>query len=483
MRGWLRLTALVIVLLFLAGLLRQRPWESSSGRFPRPASLERDAAANDTAAPLPFVGPAVNAADDDATGYTSDSDSRAADTQTSPRYRSGFVRALGSVINQHGEVFGDAESGLQEELDRADAILSDARTSSRAALRQANRQVRLPGRSTHVIIFLISGLESADLPGLSPHAPSSPTLSRLLSDGLRTTYTPSRPSSTDGVLQELLSGRRVTTGDNSDALPRRLAFAQLFWGGGYSTGLLGDWSGTGYRPHRPGDWEQACGWTDGGSELRWKPCPDVVSLGRRAVRIPQDSGGAQTSFATILTDEVVSLAHRPQRRHPLLLFVATPFTWWQKLASTSTGEPFAGDISASERLPVDGAARQRASAIELLDRFLGETIHRLEMETGASRLAVVVLGMSTPADTTAAKGEDPGDTTGANPAGTSAEPRGLSPLVIRWPGKIPAGAISDVTVEAVDILPTLADLTQTTRRSGTGDGRSRATEWATSQAP
>ncbi|MFM7074171.1 MAG: hypothetical protein ACKO38_20480, partial [Planctomycetota bacterium] len=111
---------------------------------------------------------------------------------TAPAYRSRMLGALGALVDQQSEVFGESDSGLRRELDgglaAADDILADARLSNRQSIRDANRQVRLVDRSPALLIILVPGL-TRDLLGCyhdsTDSVGQSPVIDRLARLGMR----------------------------------------------------------------------------------------------------------------------------------------------------------------------------------------------------------------------------------------------------------------------------------------------------------
>ena len=145
-----------------------------------------------------------------------------------------LTRSLDGMIQSHGEVFQDSESGLRERLEEADQRLSSIKAEIRGALRNANRQIRPAGqRLPNVILVLLEGVTKGDL-GFYGTPGRTPLLEGLAERAavFNTCYAGPTP---EVARHMLLTGRGHNHGDSRD---NRLA--EMMWKSGYQTILLED---------------------------------------------------------------------------------------------------------------------------------------------------------------------------------------------------------------------------------------------------
>ena len=91
------------------------------------------------------------------------SETSATDDDGAP-LENGMIRALDQMLDQTSSVLGDEEDGLRESLVDADALLTQIKRDNRRAIREANRQVRVPGRrSPNILLIVAEGLSANDL--------------------------------------------------------------------------------------------------------------------------------------------------------------------------------------------------------------------------------------------------------------------------------------------------------------------------------
>ncbi|MFO0819864.1 MAG: sulfatase-like hydrolase/transferase [Pirellulales bacterium] len=437
-----RIAAVAVIALFAIGLVRQQPWEA------RPtASLPHVAPTTITASRTETPGSEGGDLNRDITNQTESNqadqihDDLASDDRRAPQ--SAMVRALSGVVSQNSDVFGDADSELQDSLAQADKILTDSRTSARQALRNVNRQVRLPGRSPHLLLVSVAGLSTHDLACYDnqSHGSESPTphCDRLAREGLRAT--------------QFFS---TNTGDSSGTKravhePLPGSFIETLWNSGYSPALLGDLSAIqSHRVNLP--WDQTFGWSSTGRSTKtpFAPFPTNVLSRNQPLGVSQPTDDAPgIAFDQIMLDEAASYTRSVHARRPVALIVATPLAWWLELARHES------------RSDDDQTLRQQA--IARFDHFLGQLHASLAKEVGSNRLITIVAGAASP-------------TTDDSAEGVAAAGE-ISPLLATWPNRIQPGQVLDKSFRSSDLPATIADMIQSTRRSRGDSGRSMWSDW------
>ncbi len=368
-----------------------------------------------------------------------------------------MLGALGVLVDQQAEVFGDADSGLRRELDGglavADDILADARLANRRALMNANRQVRLAERSPALLIILVPGLsrESLGCYHTASGATSSPSpvIDRLAANGLRSNgFGPN-----DARRSKHAAGSSSASDGARSAEPASEPFEplerlpRLLWQSGYETRLIGELDTT--PPAEPAWWESGFGWSParvGDAHTGW-PFPTVVASNGQPLRIANNEIPSQRSFSEVLVDEATSIARNANRaatglNRPTALVVRTPLAWWKAIDKSSSLSPSDNDEQSGPPAFDSGAVRQ-------LDRFVEQLLANFRPKKAPSTL-VMLVGVPRAA--------------AANDAKSDVRSHDLGPLVIHWPGKVPAGLRTVALHGESELLGTVADIIQSTRR-------------------
>lgn len=424
-RKLVRLLALAGVLLLILGVVtsltnkrgaalnaaRNGAASRALGRGSSPDSVDSHATPSTRDAPSES---SRNAPADSRSTTDSVSDGRDPDAGERP-FESPLLRALGSVVDQHEQVFGDVSDEVERTLADGDRILSSARASNREAIRQANRQVRLPGRWPHLLILQVDGLTVGDLGCYAGGERLTPHVDAWSRTGARLTRFAADATSRSATIDAW----------RAEATPR------LLWDSGYATYLLGDcshpWSAS-------PSWDHVFGWS---SELVSARPPSVVSNGRTIglanpiAPAPGDADARQPAessarFDDVLIDEAASLWQAGAARRPVALILNTPLDWWRATAPDTS----------------------RAALATEWDRFFGRVLDRLDRTIGKERAIVILLA-------TSRRDED----------GKLELSAGGVPLAFAWPGRIPAGSLVEQPADYGDLLPTVARLIGSSRAS------------------
>lgn len=330
--------------------------------------------------------------------------------------------------------FSEERDQLGESLSEADAILTRVKRENRSALRQASRQVRvLSPASPNVILIVTEGLRTTDLGCYGGQSVPTPHIDRLAAEGLRFTgFGPTRSSATLSRWA-LVTGLEPADGEEAILHPDHMSLGEVMWQAGYATGFIGLWgipeSARKQGPNAHGFDEWLGYFRDDETETDY---PAYLWSNSSKIKLSANANGRRGQSASeFLAQESLSFVERHYRRRPFFLTVVLP----------TPG-------SAADR---DGTSR--SERIAALDHDLGELLDQLS-QLGIDRHTAICLTSVS-------------DTTGETAV----------PLLVRWPGRIQAGRVSDYPVAMQDFLPTFADVVGAFRRPRQIDGRSLLSTW------
>lgn len=357
-----------------------------------------------------------------------------------------------------------AQESLLDSLDAAQEQLTRAQRDNRRALREANRQVRVGSSraSPHLLLITLSDVAYADVgvyggPDITPH------LDDFAAAGMRFTDFYASSAQPRAARWSLLTGLNVGHAPQEDEMAERFrlpateeTLGDVLWKSGYSTGFVGIWRDTSLPlDHGSDEW---AGLMEPRSTL--DPFPEFLYVDATKARLlPNADGQDELAVIDFLLDEaIVSLTRRSEENRPCFLHLAV----------------------SPELLPDSDAVglheTRTESRLRQLDSHLGRLFSQLDATGLSGRTCIVVAGETTPTELLG----EPAARSRSGPFRTSAD--GLSegnlrvPLIVRWPGHVPADTVSDHVCAAWDLLPTLADLAAAQRRPSRLDGLSFASE-------
>jgi arylsulfatase A len=244
---------------------------------------------------------------------------------------------------------------------------------------------------------------------------------------------------------------------------------ELLGGAGYATGYFGKWH---VSQHNGGylNWSATHGplqqgYAEGDSDFGSHSYGDATRAEADKAPLPRGDYGPDS-----LTDKAIAFlrSHRGDAR-PFYLhlghyYVHTPI----RSRAAWLAEKYAA------RLPA-GADRRRAvygAMVELLDHHVGRLLAALD-ELGLAQNTLVVF--------TSDNGGHPEFSTNAPLRGSKwnlYEAGVRVPWIVRWPGRVPAGAVSAAPFIGTDLLPTIAAATGTPLPRGVAlDGRDALPIW------
>lgn len=304
---------------------------------------------------------------------------------------------------------------------------------SPAGPRNIHRQSTTP----NVVILAAHGWTESDL---TTHG-ASPQVERLTAAGMRWTRAYAGAPSVRASCEALLTGRHSGHGRLRGPVAVSLAnedvtLAEVLRAAGHRTAAVGVWdlggNGTPGHPMRQGfsDW---FGYLDSREALDLHP----KALWRNDEAFDNffDPQGRKSDYAPDWFVRFATNYIQVHEDHPFFLYVCHP-------------------------LPGGAAAPDlRSRHLAIWDRLVGAVVRELEQSRIRRETILVVTG-------TGSTGP------GANPL---AEARLRVPLLVSWPGRIPAGKTNDRPVALWDVLPTINALVRVPGPSGL-DGISLAPE-------
>jgi arylsulfatase A-like enzyme len=317
-------------------------------------------------------------------------------------------------------------------------------------------------RRPNIILIVANGLSAGDLSCYGQTFFQTPNLDRLAAGGVRLTrYTAGGPAGPP-ARAALMTGRDISNAaDDVTLTPGEITIAQLLKNSGYFTSLIGEWDlgdeGSSGAPWLKG-FNEFAGYfdsrdaADAYAQYMWRYECDPVHTDIQAYNgtasIYANSGGQKgqytSDFLTTLAMKAAEINQpTPLNRHrPFFLVFTCPIPG-NGNREVPTDAPFSEE-------PWPQAEKNRAAMISRLDNNVGQLLGQLD-KIGQTTNTVIFFT----SDTVPKKvdGTDP-KFFHENPSTNSL----LVPMIVSWPGTIPAGQVADLDCSARDFLPTVAGL-------------------------
>jgi arylsulfatase A-like enzyme len=342
-----------------------------------------------------------------------------------------------------------------------------------------NRAAAAIPRRSNIILIVADGLGYGDLSCYGQTNFQTPNLDQLAAEGIRFTSYYAGDAASSPARAALLLGKDSGHVKQRADLDLPLAadeitVAQILKNSGYHTGLIGEWDlgdeNSSGAPWRKGFNEFAGYLEPADAEnffadyiFRYLPLsipnptnnPPDAFIGRAVVY--DNAGGKQGQYIPdLLTKAALSFTvnHQPDafnRYRPFFLLLNYTIPRAGNGTCVPTDAPFSEEAWPQPE-------KNRAAMISRLDGYVGQLREQLRKINQDSNTVIFFTS-----DTGAR-------TNGLAPkffssAGTFRGARGdlyegglRVPLIVRWPGKIPAGRVSDLPLAAWDFLPTAADI-------------------------
>jgi arylsulfatase A-like enzyme len=327
----------------------------------------------------------------------------------------------------------------------------------------------------NIIFILIDDLGYGDLGCTGNRVVPTPNIDRLAAEGTRLTQfhvsspicSPSRVAFTTGqypqrwkihsFLNSREANRRRGMADFLD--PSAPAIARAFQAAGYATAHLGKWHMGGGRDVADAPLPQEYGFDE--SLVSFEGLGDrILPPGKLSEQSAMLGRGAITRVAKheqtrIYVDRAIDFIER-RKQAPFYLHL-----WLNDVHDPFQPAPGAMDeFSGKGRSDED---RKFFAVLADMDRQLGRLFEAVDERGLAERTLIVLTGDNGPTAWPRyyKQGiEPPGDTAGDRGRKWSLYQGGIrQPLIIRWPGKIPAGHVDESSiVTGIDFLPSLTTM-------------------------
>lgn len=248
--------------------------------------------------------------------------------------------------------------------------------------------------------------------------------------------------------------------------------AEVLQSAGYATALSGKWGlgepGTEGIPNRQG-FESFLGYLN--NDLAEFHHPEKIWRNETEISLPGNAGGKRGSYSSdFLTDEAVDFI-AANRTRPFFLYLAYIAPHAQLDAPGDAVAEYLGKFPepAPDAPPTNGSGKNQhpaplaayAAMVTRLDRGVGRVLDQLR-DLGLEENTVVFFCSDNGAPDRAGIPQFFGSTRGLRGFKGSLWEGGIrAPMIVRWPGKIPAGKRSDYAWGGWDFLPTAAALAGT----------------------
>lgn len=271
-----------------------------------------------------------------------------------------LTRALDGMLASHGEIFKDSENGLRDQIEDADRRLAGVKSDIRSAMRNANRQVRVPGQSSPLVMMVVLEGVTKDELGFYGQPGKTPLLEALAEQGTVFDSCYAGPS-VDVARFMLMTGSGFSKGKVRDNL-----IAQMMWNSGYRALLVDgtDWMSHHERRQYDEDVQAEVDETTG------MPTKLIFNGAEAKIVVNQnDTADDDVSATDLLVGQTRELLlHRPSNRPTYVEF---------HFAVTEN------DLEA------------RAKQIAELDQAIGRLFHAVHVARSGRSMVMVVVGLPT----------------------------------------------------------------------------------------
>ncbi|MDO8543810.1 MAG: arylsulfatase [Opitutaceae bacterium] len=301
----------------------------------------------------------------------------------------------------------------------------------------------------------------------------TPNLDRMAAEGTRFTDVYSGAPVCAPCRCVLMTGKHtghafVRSNGGDYNLPRsEVTVAEVLHGAGYTNGFVGKWSlgdvGSASTPLKRG-FDYAFGFYNQGAAHR--QYPQTMDENDQAIVLPENAGGKRGAYAhDLMTGRSFDFIRRSKDR-PFFLYLAYTLPHAEILVPEDSlaeyrgkfpEKPFENKGAGYASQPEPNAAV--AGMISRLDRDVGRLLALLKELRLEENTIVFFTSDNGPVSV---GGRDYEFFHGAGPL--RGRKGGLydggirEPMIVRWPGHVPAGKTSDVPWYFADVLPTLAEL-------------------------
>jgi arylsulfatase A-like enzyme len=362
------------------------------------------------------------------------------------------------------------------------ALLLDFSATAQSLVFSNNAPRAIPRRAS-IILVVADGLGSGDLSCYGQTNFQTPNLDKLAAGGIRFTNYQAGAAAESPARAALMLGRDTghlqQRADADIALaPDETTVAQMLQRAGYHTGLIGEWNlgdeNSSGAPWKKG-FDEFAGYFDANdaenfyADYMWRYAPKSILnqannqvdtfMGREPL-VP-NLGSAKGEFIPdVLTKAALNFIQINQpdqfnRYRPFFLLLNYKIPGGGK-SPVPTDAPFSEE-------PWPQPAKNMAAMIARLDGYIGQLTEQLQKLGMTNNAAVFFTSATVPQKTDAVAPGFFHSVTSTNDLRV--------PMIARWPGTIPAGAVSEFKWSAQDFLATAAEIAFTKPPAG-ADGTS-----------
>ena len=321
----------------------------------------------------------------------------------------------------------------------------------------------------NIVFIMADDLGYGELGSYGQRKIRTPRLDHIAAQGMRFTQFYSAAPVCAPAREALLLGRHAGhvrhANQNAPMAAESVTLAELLRTQGYATAMIGKWAlgnlGTGGEPDRHG-FDHYFGYLDQTAAHRHYP----TQLYRNGERL-QYPGNALFHGDVHSGDAFVAEAQAFINRHqgqPFFLYlpltlphadIVAPQAFLDAYAGRFPETPFAGGHYAPQTMP--NAAT--AAMISLLDHHVGQVLDSLAAAGLDERTIVFFTSDNGPVSVGGRNFEFFDGAGGLRGGKRSLYEGGIRvPMIVRWPGRVPAQVVSDAVWSLVDVFATVADL-------------------------
>lgn len=317
-------------------------------------------------------------------------------------------------------------------------------------------------RRSNIILIVADGLGAGDLSCYGQKQFQTPHLDQLAAEGVRFTHYSAGALESSAACADLMlgTGNAPTNGDITLGADD-VTIAQLLKNSGYWTCLIGEWN-LGDQSSAGSPWlkgfDEFAGYfspedaANAYSDFIWRYEPDGTNEaeadfnGREGVYA--NTGGKKSQY---IPDWLMTISMNFTKKHQQFFYNHyQPFFLVLHCSIPGNGNRVVPTDAPFSEEPWPQVEKNRAAMIARLDGYVGQLLQQLD-DIGQRNNTVVFFTSDTV----------PQKTGGTDPKffHENSAPDSLRvPMIVRCPGKITAGQVSDVDCSARDFLPTAAGI-------------------------
>ncbi len=317
----------------------------------------------------------------------------------------------------------------------------------------------------NIIFILADDLGYGELGCYGQALIETPNLDRLAAGGIRFTQAYAGGPVCAASRSVLMTGQHnghTAARDNVPHYPTYLrredvTLAEVLKGAGYRCGGIGKWSlgdpGTEGRATAQG-FDSWFGYLNQDHAHYYYPAYLDDDEGR--LELPENPTHRTDYSHDLMTGRTLDFIRETPRDRPFFFYAAYTLPHFGSTDEDPTAFPVPSDAPYQDRPGWDRASKNYAAMITRLDRDVGRIVDLID-ELGLSGDTLIVFSSDNgPWGRAPRRFDSAGPLRGVK---TQLYEGGIRvPFIARWPGTIPAGAVSDEVIGFHDILPTFAEL-------------------------